>query len=196
VSPDPSPGSRAIRAAVRVAASAAAAEAGGPRPGEPQPAGKAVASQAGALYLIDKSAWEQRRHSAAAADRIDRLAAEGRAATCLVAAMEQLYSARNLADLIARRDSLDLLVWLPATPAVESMALDLMARLARKGLHRLPLPDVLIAATAIVHGAAVLHYDRDFERIAGVTGQPHEWIVPPGSGHGRAPQGPSSRQRR
>jgi hypothetical protein len=27
----------------------------------------------------------------------------------------------------------------------------------------------------------VLHYDRDFEHIAKVTGQSHQWIVPAGS---------------
>jgi hypothetical protein len=30
-------------------------------------------------------------------------------------------------------------------------------------------------------GLSVLHYDADFDRIAAVTGQPHEWIVPKGS---------------
>jgi len=27
----------------------------------------------------------------------------------------------------------------------------------------------------------VLHYDADFDRIAGVTGQPTEWVVEQGS---------------
>jgi hypothetical protein len=43
------------------------------------------------------------------------------------------------------------------------------------------VPDLLIAATGEVYGAAVVHYDRDFDAIAAVTGQPVEWIVPPGS---------------
>jgi hypothetical protein len=43
----------------------------------------------------------------------------------------------------------------------------------------------MIAATALVHDATILHYDRDFERIAEATDQPHEWIIPRGSGHGR-----------
>ncbi|MPZ19995.1 MAG: PIN domain-containing protein [Luteitalea sp.] len=137
------------------------------------------------LYLIDKSAWEQRQHSVTAGQRINHLVIEGRAATCWLAALEHLYSARNSADLSDRRDSLDLLVWLPVTAAVESTAFDVMARLARKGQHRLPLPDITIAATALVHGAIVMHYDSDFERIAEATGQRHEWIVPRGTGHGR-----------
>ena len=43
------------------------------------------------------------------------------------------------------------------------------------------MPDLLTAATGEVYGAVVVHYDRDFDTIAAVTGQPVEWIVPPGS---------------
>lgn len=46
-------------------------------------------------------------------------------------------------------------------------------------------PDVMLAAIAQAHGAIVLHYDHDFEIIAGVTRQPHEWIVPRGTGHSK-----------
>jgi predicted nuclease of predicted toxin-antitoxin system len=42
------------------------------------------------------------------------------------------------------------------------------------------LPDLVIAAAAAEHDATVLHYDRDFDLIAAVTGQPTRWIVPPG----------------
>jgi len=30
-------------------------------------------------------------------------------------------------------------------------------------------------------GLVVLHYDHDFDRIAAVTGQPTEWILPAGT---------------
>lgn len=43
------------------------------------------------------------------------------------------------------------------------------------------IPDLLIAAVARRHGVTVLHYDRDFELVATVTGQPTEWVVPSGS---------------
>jgi len=138
----------------------------------------------GGLVLVDKSAWEQRSHSAGAKERIDRLAAAGRAATCLPVALEQLYSARNQKDFTSRREALDLLVWLPITLAVEEQAIETMAKMAETGQHRVPLPDVMIAATALVHGATILHYDRDFEQIATTTGQGQEWIVPRGTGHG------------
>ncbi|MFD5427009.1 PIN domain-containing protein [Streptomyces sp. NPDC127084] len=54
--------------------------------------------------------------------------------------------------------------------------------LAVKGQHRCAsIADVLIAAIAERHGVSVLHYDADFDTIAGVTGQPVEWVVEPGT---------------
>ena len=53
--------------------------------------------------------------------------------------------------------------------------------LAADGLRGRKVPDLLIAAAAELHGLAVIHYDRDFEIIAGITGQVHDWVVPPGS---------------
>jgi predicted nucleic acid-binding protein len=45
----------------------------------------------------------------------------------------------------------------------------------------LPIPDLVIAAAAELAGQTVLHYDSDFELIADVTGQPHQWVLPRGS---------------
>jgi predicted nucleic acid-binding protein len=40
---------------------------------------------------------------------------------------------------------------------------------------------VLVAAVALEHSATVVHYDRDYEHIAGaVPGFRHEWVVPAG----------------
>jgi predicted nucleic acid-binding protein len=39
------------------------------------------------------------------------------------------------------------------------------------------VPDLLIAATAELHGLTVLHHDKDFELIADVTGQSVERLV-------------------
>lgn len=53
--------------------------------------------------------------------------------------------------------------------------------LAVRGLTGRKVPDLLIAAVAETTGRTVLHYDADFDRIASVTGQPAEWVVPQGS---------------
>ena len=34
---------------------------------------------------------------------------------------------------------------------------------------------------ALVHGATVVHYDRDLDTIAAITAQPVTWIIPAGS---------------
>ena len=50
--------------------------------------------------------------------------------------------------------------------------------LADRGQHRAPsIPDLLIAATAEKAGLTVLAVDKDFELIAGVTGQPVETLA-------------------
>ncbi|MGI8646987.1 MAG: hypothetical protein DLM55_08480 [Acidimicrobiales bacterium] len=65
--------------------------------------------------------------------------------------------------------------------SVLTAALELQHSLAQRGQHRLPIPDLIIAATAAEHNAVLLHYDRDFELIAATTGQAQEWVVPAGS---------------
>jgi hypothetical protein len=47
--------------------------------------------------------------------------------------------------------------------------------------RRVPPPDLLIAATAERAGVPLVHYDRDYERIAAVTAQEQVWFVPDGA---------------
>jgi len=47
--------------------------------------------------------------------------------------------------------------------------------------HRRPIPDLIIAATAELHGAEVLHVDSDYDMIARVTDQPMRRLFDPGS---------------
>ena len=53
--------------------------------------------------------------------------------------------------------------------------------LASKHQRGRKVPDLLIAAAAEANDLAVLHFDADFDRIAAVTGQRVEWVVPAGS---------------
>jgi predicted nucleic acid-binding protein len=70
---------------------------------------------------------------------------------------------------------------MPITPEVMGRAVEIQHELARRGQHRLPIPDLIVAAAAEGPALTVLHYDDDFERIAGVTGLNHEWVVPRGT---------------
>lgn len=61
-------------------------------------------------------------------------------------------------------------------------AADVLADLARRGLHRaVGIADLLIAACAERSDLTLLHYDSDYEHVTGVTGQPAEWVAPRGS---------------
>jgi predicted nucleic acid-binding protein len=58
------------------------------------------------------------------------------------------------------------------TPAAERRAVEVLRSLAEHGQHRAPsIPDLLIAAVAETARLTVLHVDKDFDLIAGVTGQ-------------------------
>ena len=137
-----------------------------------------------ARYLADKSAFEQQRHSTAAAGLLRALAADGVLHTTEIVALELLYSARNAVDYEIRRDDLGTLPWLRLTEAVATRALEIQRSLAGVGQHRRPIPDLLVAATALEHEATVLHHDHDFDLIAETTGLSARWIIPAGTGHG------------
>lgn len=125
------------------------------------------------VYLVDKSAWEWARRDATANAGLAELVQAGHVlAGSHLTAMELAYSARNADDhakMIARQRASR---WLPVTEAVMDRALQVIALLATRGQHRIPIPDVIIAATAENHQATVLHVDSDYDRIATVTGQP------------------------
>jgi len=134
-------------------------------------------------WLIDKSALVRLDRSADAdewAARIQR----GLVRITALTRLEVGYSARSGADA---RDGLRTapLAAMPVeylTPAIEDRALDVQLLLADRGRHRsVSIPDLIVAATAELTGLTVLHYDRDFETVASVTGQPTEWVVPRGS---------------
>jgi predicted nucleic acid-binding protein len=100
-----------------------------------------------------------------------------------VTLLEMGVSARGGADYQARMAILRRSFTVVApSPWAHERALAVQELLALRGQHRSArLADLLIAATAEQVGAAVLHYDRDFDTVAAVTGQPCEWIVAAGS---------------
>jgi hypothetical protein len=118
----------------------------------------------------------------AVSDQVERLGVQRPLYRCGVVDLEVLYSATSPADYEKRRTALgNGYTDLPITPEVMSRALETQGRLAAASQHRgVSLPDLIIAACAEVHEAAVVHYDADYDRIAAVTGQPVEWVVPRG----------------
>ncbi len=90
---------------------------------------------------------------------------------CSVGELEQLYSARSAGHYDSMRTALHGAFGLVPAPAdLLDRALRLQRDLAHHhGLwHRTPIPDLLIAETALHHEFGVLHVDADFDRIAEV----------------------------
>lgn len=105
-------------------------------------------------------------------------------AMCAAVQWELLHSTNNAEEYTARRRDLDALDQVSFTDADWQRVFDVSFSLAQRGggLHRAPkLPDAIVAIAAERAGLTVLHYDKDFDLIAGVTGQPCEWIAPKGS---------------
>jgi predicted nucleic acid-binding protein len=131
-----------------------------------------------APYLVDKSALARMPHPRVAAV-LERLFAEGRVATCGIVDLEVLFSARNRKELANVRQERAALVQVSMLQVDFERAMDVMEMLAARGEHRAAtIPDLLIAAAAERAGLCILHYGQDFERIAAVTEQRAQWVVP------------------
>ena len=140
----------------------------------------------GEPVLADKSAWVQQAYSDSARDRIAFLRSAGRLHLCAVTIAELLYSSRSADEMAADQEDLSLLGVMRIDAEVEDRVIWIMRKLASRGQQRAPsIADLFVSAVALTHDATVLHYDKDFELIADVTGLHHDWIVPRGSGHGR-----------
>lgn len=119
-------------------------------------------------WLLDKSAAAR-----SSDERVGAQLAElaGSLFLCPVGELEQLYSARSAKDYDAlEADLRDTFEIIATPPDLFERAHDLQRDLAHHhGMwHRTPIPDLLIACTALHHGLGVIHVDRDFERIAQV----------------------------
>ena len=132
-------------------------------------------------YLVDKSALE-RMPLEPVRQRLGPIIEDGAAATCSIIDLEVLFSARSHREHREIRERRRLAYHhVPLTQDVFDRAIEVQSKLAQLGQHRLPIPDLIIAAAAETGDLIVLHYDADFDRIAAVTGQPVEWVVERGS---------------
>jgi hypothetical protein len=135
-----------------------------------------------ATYLADKSALTRSDTRPRVREVIEPLLLAGRIATCGIVDLELLYSAPNPATYGELAEVLRSMPRVAVTDDTVDRALEVQSMLAARSQHRsVPLPDLLVAACAETAGLIVLHYDADYERIANLTGQPVQWVVPRGS---------------
>jgi len=122
------------------------------------------------------AARDGRRHD----ELRDALQADDVAITDAIA-IEYLNGARNAAEYDRVRLDLDALRVLPTLPDDWIRARDVHRRLASTGAghqRSVRVIDLVIAAVAERSDLRIVHVDRDYDRIASLTGQPVRWIGP------------------
>jgi len=132
-----------------------------------------------ANYLADTSALARLRHQTVAAI-LGPLIEAGLVATCGVIEFELGWAARTAAEFDQLRADRDAgYEWLAIHDEDWRRALDVQAALWRGGqIRAVGFPDLLVSAVAERERVTLLHYDRDFDLIAGSTGQAMQWVVP------------------
>lgn len=136
-----------------------------------------------ATHLVDTSALARLLRSNSASLGWDKQIRQGLVGVCALTELEFLHSARSADN---RRVLLEALrtsyPWVVIPDGVYRRAAEVQDMLTQKGQHRSAGPiDLLVAAAAELNGLTVLHYDGDFDVIKRATGQPAQWLAPPGT---------------
>jgi predicted nucleic acid-binding protein len=131
-------------------------------------------------HLLDSSVLTRLHHDSIR-EAVEPRAEQGELARAGISDLEIGYSARNAAEWDKLAEGLQAFELVETLADHLQRARQVQRLLAAKHQRGRKVPDLLIAAAAESRGLAVLHYDADFDRIAAVTGQPCEWIVPAGS---------------
>jgi len=133
-----------------------------------------------AQFLIDTSALARLMRPAADTYGWDQAVAAGLIAVCPITELEFFYSARSAKDREKAIGNLrEAFGWVPVHDRAYARAWEVQGQLTARGQHRSAGPvDLVVAATAELLGLTLLHHDRDFATIAGVTGQYLRWFGP------------------
>jgi predicted nucleic acid-binding protein len=108
--------------------------------------------------------------------------AAGRVLVCDLVILELTRLAPNETRAREVADRLDTFELVPMPAALWSRARQLQVSLASRGEHRrVPPVDLLIGSAAEAAGVPLIHYDRDYERIASVSELEHRWFLPDGT---------------
>jgi len=96
--------------------------------------------------------------------------------------LEYLNGARNIAEYERFDETLRAVRLLSTTPDDWQRALAVHSMLADSGPGRqrsVRLVDLIVASVAERHRYPIAHVDHDYDRIAGLTGQPTRWVGSP-----------------
>lgn len=132
--------------------------------------------------VVDTSAWSRAHHPHVSEPWRRTLLAD-RLRLSPAVRLEILLSARDARAFDTLAERLSALRTAPLTAGVIRAAEDSMRTLAHRsaGAQRIPIVDYLVAAAAQEIGAAVLHYDSDYDTLAEIMDFEPVWLAPPGS---------------
>jgi predicted nucleic acid-binding protein len=135
-----------------------------------------------ALFDTGVWTWTRDRRLPQLARWFNAEVAADRVLVCDLVILELVRMAPNEARAREIATRLDAFQSLPAPANLWRQARELQLLLSRDGEHRrVPPADLLIAATARAAGVVLVHYDRDYERIAGISDLQQRWLLPDGT---------------
>jgi predicted nucleic acid-binding protein len=135
------------------------------------------------IELIDTSVWAARRRPQVQ-KWFERQLLAREIAVCDQVRLELLHSARSLTEFRVIRSSLAVLPYCPMDASIWSRVVDvyeLLAAISQQWHRSVKHQDLIIAACAEAANLTLVHYDKDFDAIEAVTGQPMRWVAPQGS---------------
>ena len=124
------------------------------------------------MILVDTSAWIhllRRDGNPIVRARVEAALASGQACWCPVVQLELWNGARGQREQKVLRDFAEALPNLPIDDQTWGASYDLARQTRARGIT-VPATDVVIAACADRHGAAIESADSDFALLAAVTG--------------------------
>lgn len=136
----------------------------------------------GGVFIADTSAWHRADHAHARADWSAAIR-NSQIVLSPIVALELLQTARSGQEYDELHEELGLFRDVALSHGIAAGAIQALRELAHRGelLHRLPIQDALIAASAQDRGYGVLHYDGDYDRLATVMHFESRWMLPRGT---------------
>jgi predicted nucleic acid-binding protein len=131
-------------------------------------------------YLTDTSVLTRLGNSKIRA-AIEPKVLAGELARASISDLEVGFSARSAQEWDRLMKALEVFDLVEVSADHLQRARQIQRQLATKHQRGRKIPDLIIAAAAERTKLTVLHYDADFDRIAAVTGQACEWVVPAGA---------------
>jgi predicted nucleic acid-binding protein len=126
--------------------------------------------------------WARDRRFPLLASWFNAQVAAGHVLVCDIVILELIRLSPNEARAKQVAQRLDAFKSVPMPTTLWQRARELQLLLSATGDHRrVPPVDLLIGSAAETAGVPLVHYDRDYERLANVCALEHHWLLPDGT---------------